>query len=186
MIRINLVPADFLAKQKQQHRILQVAIIAVIFLAITFGISFMHMSKATGVETRLAEKKEILKKLQNTVNMVKKLESDKKAVTAHLNAITGLAKTRLIYTHFMQDLVKSLPGGIQFNSLRTTTKGTKTMDFNIPAISRSAEDLAEWIRMLNNSEDKYTNVALGSISISDSEAGKKFTFPIKATYIVPK
>lgn len=186
MIRINLVPADFLAKQKQQHRILQAAIIAVIFLAITFGISFMHMSKATGVEAHLKKREQRYQELRNIINKVKKLEADKKAINAHLDAIKGLAEIRLIYTYFMQDLVQSLPGGIRFKSLKTTTRGAKTLDFSIPAESRSAEDLAEWIRMLNNSKDKYKNVELGGISISGSATGKKFSFPIKATYIVPK
>ena len=84
----------------------------------------------------------------------------------------------------MQDLVKSMPGGVRFSSLNTTIKNAKTLDFSIPCMSRSAEDLIKWIRTLNNSKDKYTNVTLGSIAIS--EKGKNFTFPIKATYTVPK
>lgn len=186
MIRINLVPTDFLAKQKQQHRVLQVGAAAVIFLTIIFVISFMHMSKATKVEAHLKEREKRKAELQSIITKVNKLMGDKKAINAHLNAINGLAKIRLIYTHFMQDLVKSMPGGVRFTSLKTTTKGAQTLDFNVPAISRSAEDLAEWIHTLNNSTGMYKNVELGGITITKSDTGKKFSFPIKATYIVPK
>lgn len=186
MIKINLVPADFLAKQKQQHRILQVAVVAVIFLVIMAGISFMHMSKAKNIEATLAEREQRLSQLQAVIQQVKLLEKERKLVTAHLNAITGLAKIRLIYTYFLQDLVRSLPGGIRILSLKTTTRDAKTLDFSIPAISRSAEDLSQWVRTLNNSKDKYKNVELGGISIADTATGKTFKFPIKATYLVPK
>lgn len=186
MIRINLVPVDFLAKQKQQHRVLQVGAATVIFLTIIFVISFMHMSKATKVEAHLKEREKRYQELKNIITEVKKLKADKIAVTAHLNAINGLAKIRLIYTHFMQDLVKSMPRGVRFASLKTTTKGAKTLDFNIPSMSRSAEDLAEWIHTLDISTGTYKNVELGAITITKSDMGKKFSFPIKATYIVPK
>lgn len=185
MIRINLVPADFLAKQKQQHRVLQVGLAAVIFLAILFGISFMHMSKVTKVEAHLEKREKRYQELKTIISKVNKLKADKKTVTAHLNAIKGLSEIRLIYTHFMQDLVRSMPGGVRFTNLKTTIKNAKTLDFSIPGMSRSAEDLAEWIRTLNNSKD-YKNVELGSISITKSDTGKKFTFPIKATYTVSK
>ena len=186
MIRINLVPADFLSKQKQQHRVLQVGVAAVIFLMIISGISFMHMSKAAKVETYLEKREKRYQELKTIISKVNKLKADKKAVTAHLNAIKGLAEIRLLYTHFMQDLVKSMPGGVRFTSLRTTIKDAKTLSFNIPGMSRSAEDLAEWIRTLNNSTNMYKNVELGGIAITKSDTGKKFTFPITATYTVPK
>lgn len=185
MIKINLVPAEFLAKQTQQHRVLQAVVGVALLATVIVAMSLVHMARANSLESNLKEREERLRQLQEIVQQVKTLETEGATVKAHLDAINGLLKAGLVYTNFMQDLLKSLPGAIWFSSLQTTIKGTETVDFNAAAQSRSAEDLAEWINILETG-GKYSNVDLGAISITAGAAGKTLSFPIRATYLVPR
>ncbi|MFH1619147.1 MAG: PilN domain-containing protein [bacterium] len=185
MIKINLVPQEFLAKQKQQHRILQAVAAGILVISLLSMISFWHMSRATRIEAVLKQKEARLKQLQEVLNQVKALESEGAAVKAHLDAINALGKIRLIYTKFLQDFAKTIPGSVWFTALRTSARDSNTVDFNISGMSRSTEDLAGWLHTLETS-GSYSGVELGGINITAGPTGKTLSFPIKAVYVVPK
>ncbi len=185
MIKINLVPAEFLEKQTKEHRVIQAVAGGIFILAVVIVVSLSYMAKANALEAKLKQKEERLKQLQQVLDQIRTLESEKSAVEAHLNAINDLMKIRLVYTIFMQELVKSIPGAIWFSSLQTIINGNESVSFSLSATSRSAEDLAEWINILETG-GKYSDIEIGAISIANAAAGKSLTFPLQAKYLIGK
>jgi len=185
MIKINLVPADFLEKQKQQHYVLQAVAAGVLVIGLIGVVTFVQFSKAGKLEAELKQKEQVLQRLQVVLQEVRNLETETAAVKAHLDAINGLMATRLVYSYFMQDLVRSLPSSIWFGNLQTTNNGTVAVNFSANCMARSSEDLAEWINTLETS-GKYSGVDIGAISVSVSDSGKTLSFPVQAVYQAAK
>lgn len=118
--------------------------------------------------------------LQQDVDRVKAIEAQISEVQRYLDSIASINKGRFIYTHFLQDLTGDLPATISFTGISTEVKGT-SLKVSLTVNSNSAYDLAYWINSLETS-GPYTEVGMGGISVSESDAGKRFAVPINMTY----
>jgi len=144
-------------------------------------LSVWQMTRAKRTESTLAKRTEELKVLQRDVDQVKAIEAQIAEVQRYLDSIYSINKGRFVYTHFLQDLVSDLPATIWFGSINTAQSGT-TLKVSLAVNSNSAYDLAYWINSLETS-GPYSEVGMGSISVSETETGKRFTVPIVVTYV---
>ncbi|MBI4056656.1 MAG: PilN domain-containing protein [Elusimicrobia bacterium] len=181
MIKINLVPGDVLIRQRQQYRMAQGGAAVVLVGILLVAVSLVHYYSAHRVEARLEERKARLAELQTIVAKVEDLQKNSKIVSAKVNVITDLLRGRLLSTYFLQDLLKSLPSGVWFRSLSTTSEGSNTLRLQVDATARSSEDLADWIRTLDHS-GKFSEVELGAATTADGPSGRLTDFSVSSRY----
>ncbi len=182
MIRINLVPAEILEKARNQRIIYQASIAGVLVFLVLVGVSLFHYLTLSHLETRLAEDQAKLKKLEVIVAEVEKLEASAKAVRDRLSVITTLVKGRTLYPYFMSDFVRSVPFDIQLQTLSVLGGGGQItpLKLTISAISSTQDDIAEWMKRLQNS-GRFSNVELGNVTGSGNDP-RTYNFGLTSIY----
>ncbi len=180
MIRINLIPPEYIARINRKVVIAKVALGVVVAAAVILLVSSWHFGRSKTLELRLEALEAEMKVLQKDVDNVKKIEKDIAEVQKYLNSINSINKGRFIYTRFLQDITSDLPGTLWFTNLNTTLSG------NVVAVTmllnaNSAYDLAYWINSLETA-GPYKDVTIGAISVTETEMGKKFTVPLTMKY----
>ncbi|HAH32856.1 MAG TPA: hypothetical protein DCL44_11140 [Elusimicrobia bacterium] len=182
MIRINLIPPEYIANINRRVVIAKVVLGAVLALAVVVVISLWHVTRAEALKLTMAKREAELKSLQGDVEKVKAIEADISEVQRYLDAINRIANGRFIYTRFMQETARDLPATIWFTSLRTTLNGD-AMDVSFAVKSRSAYDFADWLNALETKAN-YSSVSLDGITISEEESVKVFTTQVKLKCII--
>ena len=182
MIKINLVPAEILAKAEQRQQMLQAAA-GTVCLALLLGlISWVHWRTLTTLETQLASDNERLKQLKVIVEKVKAKDAEKKTVKDHLDAIQKLHKGRLVYPTFMADFVRSVPSGVRVRSMGTAGGGSGAvpLKLTITAEAHSNKDIREWVQSLETS-GRFSGVELGAVTTSQG-ADRLLSFTMTSVY----
>ena len=183
MIKVNLVPAEILAKTRQKQRVIQAASAAVLALLALAALSLAHYYKLNRLEAKLATDQAELKKLEVIVAKVEEIEKTSAAVRARLNVINDLLKSRMLYPYFMSDFVRSVPLGVRVRSLTTTGGGSSVgpIKLNLSAESRTNEDIAGWVKRLEDS-GRFSAVELVGPVTAVEGAEKGYTFTLTTTY----
>lgn len=180
MIKINLIPPEYIERINRKAVIAKAVLAAVVVVASVVFVSAWHLTRSKTLESTLAKRESELKLLQKDVDQVKAIEAQIAEVQRYLDSINRINKNRFIYTHFLQDITSDMPATIWFNSLNTTlTDGTIRVNAVISA--NSAYDLAYWINSLETS-GPYSEVGIGGISVTETEEGKRFSTPLTMRY----
>ena len=181
-IRVNLVPADILAKAAQKEQMIQVGIVATLVAMLIALVSAGHWYRLVRLESQLGEGQAKLKKLEVIVQKVEELERTAAAVRARLNVITDLLKGRPVYPRFMDDFARSVPGGVRVKSLTTSGGGSSAapLKLNIDCEARTNEDIAGWIKTLEGT-GRFSKVELGPVSATGG-LEKVFNFTLTSIY----
>lgn len=181
MTKINLVPAEILAKARQKQQALQAAVLGAVFLALLALVSVGHFYRLKRLEGQLASKEATLKKLEVIVAKVEELERQSAAVRARLNVVNDLLKGRSLYPVFMSDFVRSVPPGVRVKSLNTVGGGSSVgpVKLSMSAEAVSDEDIANWVKRMENS-GRFSNAELGAITASSTE--RLFSFTLTVVY----
>jgi Tfp pilus assembly protein PilN len=180
MIKINLIPPEYIARINRRVLIAKVVLAAVLVVAVVVMASVWHVTRAKTIEAALAKSEAEMRILQTDVDNVKAIEAKIAEVQKYLDSIASINKGRFIYTRFLQDITSDLPSTIWFNNINTTLAGN-VVGVTLAVNSNSAYDLAYWINSLETS-GPYSAVEIGSISVTETENGKKFTVPIAMKY----
>jgi len=181
MIKINLIPPEYIAHINRRAVIAKAVLGAVLALAAAVLLSGWQVTRSEALKLSMARREAELKLLQGDVEKVKEIEAQIAEVQRYLDAINRVAKGRLVYAKFLQDTARGLPATIWFNSVATALAGdTLTVTFGVN--SRSAYDLAYWINALETTPG-YSGVNLvGGIAISEDESGKLFATQLTLKY----
>ena len=177
MIKINLVPAEILAKAKQRQLLLQGAVLGSLMALVLVVVSFGHWYGKHTLEITLAADEAELKRLDRVVKQVEELEKAAAAVRARLSVIEDLLLGRAYYPVFMSEFARSVPAGVRVNSMATSTVTPGTVKLVISAIANSNEDIAAWVKTMEKNA-KFASIELGAVSAS----GPSYTFGLTATY----
>lgn len=179
MIRVNLVPADILAKAQQKQQVLQATAAGIVALIIVALISLGHYYKLNQLEHQLQADNGRLKQLQVIVQKVEELEKTRDAVKARLGVITDLLKGRPLYPYFMSDFARSVPSGIQIKTMTTSGGGSAAapLKLTMTAQARDNEDIAMWVKRMQTS-GRFSAIELGAVN----QAGTVYDFKITSTY----
>lgn len=183
MIRINLIPPEYLARQRQRLQIVRIAGVGFLFFALILGFTLMQVRRTIAMEQDLTLKQAQLAKLEAQVAEVKQLETLKSSISSHLNAIGDLLTARFHYTSFMRDLAKSIPPTIYFDSVQTILKPGAVIDASMLVHSGSSDDVTNWLRTLET-DPRFSKTVLGGVSVS-ATGPAAFTFPLSFSYTVP-
>ncbi len=180
MIKINLIPPEYIERINRKAVVAKAVLAAVVVVAVIVLASLWQITRAKTIESTLAKREVELKSLQKDVDQVKAIESQISEVQRYLDSINSINKGRFVYTHFLQDLTSDLPSTLWFSSVNTSLAGG-ALKVDIAVNSNSAYDLAYWINSLETS-GPYSEVTVGMISSSDTEEGKRFTAPLSMKY----
>lgn len=181
MTKINLVPAEILAKARQKQQTLQAAVIGAMVLALLLLASAGHFFRLKRLESQLASREATLKKLEVIVAKVEELERQAAAVRARLNVVNDLLKGRSLYPVFMSDFVKSVPPGVRVKSLNTVGGGSSVgpVKLTMTAEAISDEDIAAWVKRMEVS-GRFSAAELGAITSSSTD--RLFSFSLTVVY----
>ena len=177
MIKVNLVPAELLAKAKQRQMMLQGAVLGSLLALVLVVVSLGHWYGKYTLEITLAVDQAELKRLDAVVKQVEELEKAAAAVRARLNVIEDLLLGRAYYPIFMSEFARSVPGGVRVMTMGTTITTPGTLKLSITAVANSNEDIAAWVKTLEKNI-KFGSIELGAVSVS----GVAYTFSMTATY----
>ncbi|MDD5302210.1 MAG: PilN domain-containing protein [Elusimicrobia bacterium] len=177
MIKVNLVPAEILAKAKQRQLLLQAAVLGSLMALVLVVVSFGHWYGKHTLEITLAADEGELKRLDRVVKQVEELEKAAAAVRARLSVIEDLLLGRSFYPVFMSEFARSVPAGIKVNSLATTAQAPGTIKLVITAVANTNEDIAAWVKTMEKNA-KFGVIELGAVTAS----GAAYSFAMTATY----
>ncbi len=180
MIKINLIPPEYIAKINRKVVIAKIVLAVVVVAATVALASVWHITRAKTIEAALAKRQAEMVLLQKDVDAVKAIEVQIAEVQKYLDSINSINKGRFIYTHFLQDLTSDLPATLWFNSVATTLSGG-VVSVTLAVNSNSAYDLAYWINSLETA-GPYSEVGIGAIAVRDTDSGKTFTVQITVKY----
>lgn len=177
MIKVNLVPAEILAKARQRQMMLQGAVVGSIVVCIVLMVSAWHWYGLYQLKNEFAFKEAELRRLDAIVKQVEELEKASAAVRARLGVIEELLKGRAYYPVFMSDFAATVPAGVKVMSLNTTMAPGSQLKLAIGAQGRGSDDVATWVRTLEGNP-KFSNVELGPVGAG----GTGYSFTIVTTY----
>ena len=80
---------------------------------------------------------------------------------------------------FMEDLLKSLPGGVWLTTLNASNDGSG-LKVSMGAKAASSEDVARWLRTLEAPGGRFSEPVMGAISI-DADGSRTFSMGAKYT-----
>ena len=180
-IRGNLVPGEILAKAHQKQQVIQAALALSAFLIVVALASFMHWAKYVGLEKQVVKLDADFKRLSVIVAKVEEAERTAAAVRARLGVITDLLKGRTSYPVCMSDFVRTVPAGIRVKNMGTKGGAGTAMMLNIAAESRSNEDIATWVRNMEQT-GKFEKVELGPVATAEAGETRSYNFTVTTTY----
>lgn len=178
MIKVNLVPAEILAKARQRQLILQAGLIGGVLAIVVVLFSVGHWFGLYRLQNDYNYKESKLKKLGAIVAQVEELEKAAAAVRARLGVIEGLLKGRAFYPFFMSDFARTVPAGVKLLSLNTAAQPGSAVKLTITAVAVTNDDVAAWVRTLQNTPN-FSAVELGPMN---SGGARQVNFTISTTY----
>ncbi|WP_022952914.1 PilN domain-containing protein [Leucothrix mucor] len=118
MAGLNLLPWREQARKDSQKQFVMTVVGAVAVSALTVfaGYSF-YQDQITKQETRNQYLTTEIKKLDETIAKIKKLDVTRKALLDRITIIEGLQSTRPGIVHLFDEMVKSLPKGLYLTNL---------------------------------------------------------------------
>ncbi|MEM4368540.1 MAG: PilN domain-containing protein [Candidatus Anstonellales archaeon] len=191
MIKINLLPKEIEEYQKFKELIVLTTTGLVLVAAMMVVFYFFRVSKLTMLNFELSNIEKRLKELESVVKEVEQLRAVKNKLEARKQLVERLLSNGLIYPKFMTELLKVLPEGIWLSNMNTsltisTVDGEKRItDIKVKLICSSYDkvSIADFLSNLENS-NKFTNVVLGPINISQQEKYELHNFMVDFNYKV--
>lgn len=178
MIKVNLVPAEILAKARQRHLTFQAALVGGALAVVLVLISVQHWFGLYRVENDFRYKESQLQKLGAIVAQVEDLERASAAVRARLGVIEDLLKGRAFYPLFMSEFARTVPAGVRVTQLSTASQPNSTLRLSISAVAVTGDDVAAWMRTLEKN-GHFSGVELGPVGMSGP---RQFNFTITTMY----
>lgn len=178
MIKVNLVPAEFLAKAKRRQLMMQGVVVGSLMALVLVAVSFGHWYGKRTLEQRLAYVESELQRLDRIVKQVEELEKAAAAVLARLGVIENLLLGRAYYPIFMSEFVRTVPAGVRVNAMTTGTVTPGTIKLSINAIANSNEDIAAWVKTMEKNS-RFAMIELGAVSATGLTS---YAFTMTATY----
>jgi type IV pilus assembly protein PilN len=181
MIKVNLVPADILAKAQQRQRLLQIGLAcgaAVLVIAVISMGFWLHLQR---LQARLKADKAHYEDLKKVVKIVEDDKSQKAELEKRLGVIVGLDRGRRTYPYFMSDFVRSVPESVRVLTLNTSGGGGSALKLTMTAEARSTDDIALWIHTLEGL-GKFSNIEMGAVNAKESPDGTMQGFSLTTVY----
>ncbi|MBI4064493.1 MAG: PilN domain-containing protein [Elusimicrobia bacterium] len=175
MIAINLIPREYIDKQKRAAWGRLGAIAGAVVVLIVGGFSLVIVSRSRSLigQVRILEAR--VKQLEEVAKQVDDLEAKKRSIEAKNAVVTTLLTARLDYPKVMEAVVRSLPPNQMWMTSMSTKKSDNAYAVNIAANAVSVDAVIRWLEKLQNTQG-FSGVKLGAISSGAQGASFPMTF----------
>jgi type IV pilus assembly protein PilN len=189
MRRINLLPWREERRQKRQRDfVIHLLLVAGAAVLVSFGIHSYMQSQIEFQHQRNAFLDNKIRELDRKIESINELKKRKAELTARMAVIETLQSSRPTIVHLMENLVTTLPDGIQLSDV--TVKNDSSI--NIQGKADAQARVATYLRRLNEA-DYIGNanlvgsgiLAKASSEDTDFDAGR-YVFSIEAKITPPK
>lgn len=189
MRRINLLPWREERRQKRQRDfVIHLALAAVAAVVVAFGIHSYMQTQIDHQNERNAYLEGVIKKLDRQIQSINELKKRKAELTARMEVIEKLQSSRPTIVHLAENLVTTLPNGVQLTDATVTNDASISLQGKADAQAR----VAAYLRRLNDADyiDDANLVGSGILAqASADEVGSsagRYVFSIKAKVQPPK
>ncbi len=150
LMRINLLPWRDTIKKEREQRFLAILGACLGVTAIVFaGIHLYIASMISYQQARNSLLQDEIKKAEAQIEEIKTLDEKKVALVKRMAAIQELEETRPLMVHLFDELVRKVPDGVYFTSLKQVVdkialEGVAQSDARVSSLMTNLES-SEWI-----------------------------------------
>ena len=189
MVNINLLPQEFIQRQKFKEIVSLIIFSASIIVVVLISIYILQFATLMKLNAELAVIQREIKSLEPIVKEVEQLKKNKAELESTKNLVEQLLFSGLVYPKFMVDLLKVLPENVWLSNLNTmivrdtASSLVSSLDVKLTCSSYDKFSIADFLSNLENFE-KFKNVRLGPINISQQDKYELHNFTIEFKYVV--
>jgi len=181
MAKINLLPwREELRKEQQQQFFIVLGFFAVAAVVI---IGLVHVYHSQLIERQLVRNKFLIDQtvlLDKKIEEIQELEREKQGLLDRMRAIEQLQGNRPLIVHFFDELIASLPEGVNVKSI--SQSGT---DITIIGEAQSNARVSSFMRNLESSA-WLANPKLDIIQANDVSGTRVSTFTLRFSQVIPQ
>jgi type IV pilus assembly protein PilN len=188
--RLNLLPWREIRRKEQDRQLLTMAFGAWILMGLVVFYAHLHV---TGLIDNQNQRNEFLQqqiaKLDKEIKAIRELKKQRTALIARMNVIYELQGDRTQVVHVFDDLVRKLPEGIYFTSVKQkgksiAIKGVAQSNARVSALMRNLES-SDWfadpnLDVINVRVQGSDRVSTFSLRVKESARVQKQTAPAKS------
>jgi type IV pilus assembly protein PilN len=188
MPRINLLPWRETLKKEREIRFFIITGMSLVFTGIVVLLVHLYMANRIAYQQhRNNYLKAEIKKVEAQLKKIEKLKGEKQALIERMDIIQELEESRFNVVHLFDELVKKVPNGVYFTSLKQkgnkiTLEGVAQADARVSKLMENIEK-SQWL----------TNPKIFSIkTIEDKEQKSSYkkrrisSFKLEITQTAPK
>ncbi len=181
MTRLNLLPWREMRQREQDRQLLTLGIGAWVVMGLVVFYAHVHVN--TMIESqqkRNAFLSEEIKKVESEIKEIAELRKNRDALIARMNVIYQLQADRARMVHVFDELVRRLPEGVYFTSVKHAGGGTHLM-----GVAQSNARVSALMRNLSSS-DWFENPELEVIHVKDKGSDRVSEFSLKVKQAAKK
>ncbi|MFQ6021475.1 MAG: PilN domain-containing protein [Acidiferrobacterales bacterium] len=180
--QLNLLPWREMRRKEQDRQLLTMAISAWILMGLIVFYAHLHVTGLIDDQNRRnGYLKQEIAKVDKEIKEIKELKKQRQALIARMNVIYELQGDRTQIVHVFDDLVRKLPEGIYFRTLKQTgksiaVKGVAQSNARVSALMRNL-DASEWfaspnLNIINVKEDGNDRVSEFTLKVKQTSKAK--------------
>ncbi len=172
--RLNLLPWREIRRKEQDRQLLTVAAGAWVLMVLAVFYAHLHVTHLIDDQNRRNEflKGEIAK-VEKEIKEIKEIKKQRQALISRMNVIYQLQGDRTQIVHVFDDLVRKLPEGVYFKTLKQRGK-----HFALDGIAQSNARVSALMRNLDSSE-WFANPNLDIINVQEKGSDRVSTFKLQ-------
>jgi type IV pilus assembly protein PilN len=148
MPRINLLP--WREDERKERKVafgVALGVSALAAVAVTFAVYLMYGSMIDAQETRNAQLRTEIKKLDKQIEEINDLETSKQRFIARMDIIEKLQRSRPEIVHVFDEIVRTLPDGVYLTGVKQTDR-----KFKFDGVAQSSTRVSSFMRNIDGSE----------------------------------
>lgn len=177
MTRINLLPWRELLRKEREREFYSIAGGAAVFMLLVIVYVHFHMTGVLSTQDgRNAFLAEEIKKVEEQIKDIERLEAEKSQLLARMKVIEELQGQRPQMVHLFDEIAKAMPDGVFLTSLKQSGNGMV-----IEGVAQSNARVSAFMRNIDASHwlaEPKLNV-IESMNSKDGQKGSKFILNIK-------
>jgi len=187
MARINLLPwREEQRNQRQRQFVYQLIGVIAIGVAVLYGLHIYVSNQIEAQNNRNTYLRDVIKALDRDIQSIQTLQEERERLIARMEVIQTLQAGRSLIVHVMDELVRTVPEGIQLESVTVRNEN----EMNIQGYADAQARVAEYLRLINGAEYLGDAYIIGS-GILAQEPGQqapsgRYVFTIRAAIKPPK
>lgn len=172
--RLNLLPWREIRRKEQDRQLLTVAAGAWVLMVLAVFYAHLHVTHLIDDQNRRNQflKGEIAK-VEKEIKEIREIKKQRQALIARMNVIYQLQGARTQIVHVFDDLVRKLPEGVYFRSLKERGK-----HYTLNGIAQSNARVSALMRNLDSS-DWFANPNLDIINVREKGGDRVSTFRLQ-------